>query len=102
MVLEDVMALPRNAAPQSILRTYDIDEDGFTVEKWDASGIDASGHWEKEQGISRRTSPLICPLNPPRKDVPILTFRSLAGRSKGKAYLVSDGETVLLLECGLP
>lgn len=29
-------------------------------------------------------------------------FRSLASSSRGNAYLVSDGETRLLLECGLP
>lgn len=30
-----------------------------------------------------------------------MTFHSLASSSKGNAYLVSDGETTLLLECGL-
>ena len=31
-----------------------------------------------------------------------MIFRSLASSSKGNAYIVTDGETTILLECGLP
>ncbi len=31
-----------------------------------------------------------------------MTFRSLASSSAGNAYIVSDGENTILLECGLP
>ena len=31
-----------------------------------------------------------------------MIFRSLASSSKGNAYIVTDGEATILLECGLP
>ena len=31
-----------------------------------------------------------------------MIFRSLASSSKGNAYIVTGGETTILLECGLP
>ena len=31
-----------------------------------------------------------------------MIFRSLASSSKGNAYIVTDGDTTILLECGLP
>ena len=31
-----------------------------------------------------------------------MTFTSIASSSKGNCYVVGDGETAVLLECGLP
>ena len=31
-----------------------------------------------------------------------MTFTSIASSSKGNCYLVGDGETAILRECGLP